>query len=518
MTLFNCVPVHRMASGFYPDPSVCTMVDGSYLAVSSSFEYFPGLGLHISCDGVHWTYVGAALTRPDQFPYEAMGNSQGIFAPTIRCYRGTYYLIATNVNKSTMILIADNPKGPWSQPLWIEDWPGIDPSLFFDDDGTVYICGNESGREEEAGIYLSRLDIHTGKILSARLRICSGITGSNPEGPHMYKREGMYYLVWAEGGTESGHMENIARSTSPWGPYEFYPGNPLITNRSTHLTLQAIGHCDFADFDSDRTLMVFHGTRNNDEYPAQGWIGREPYATWITWKNGWPDCSDQSYTCSFNGDGQALEERTDWVTPGIDSQHRYQVCLCGFGDQDGGRNNIYNAVIHAINQDFSLAAGPPLIGFRQTNPRFSWSATLNTIWQDLDRLQGDTSGNLLRAGLVLYANSHFYVELSASAPQGSRQGRNTRDIRLLVHQDGLISLVGSCLVSGHTPLNFTVKGNDRGFDFFAGDTLTGLKDLGFVPGRVLSFSHAGGFTGTVLGLFAHGKGTAEFKNISYTIE
>lgn len=121
----------------------------------------------------------------------------------------------------------------------------------------------------------------------------------------MYKRGSTYYLMWAEGGTESGHMESIARSSSPTGPYEMYPGNPLITNRSTHLTLQAIGHCDCAHFDTDRTLKVFHGTRNNDEYPAQGWLGRESFGVWFAWKDGWPDLADQSYDCPLDGCGKA---------------------------------------------------------------------------------------------------------------------------------------------------------------------------------------------------------------------
>ena len=327
MTLFNVTQARRIASGFFPDPTICEKPEGGYLMVNSSFEFFPGLPVWESEDGKHWSLIGYAMDRPEQFPYDSMGNSQGIYAPTLRWHDGTYYLIVTNVNRGNMILTTRDPHAGWSDPIWVDGWPGIDPSLFFDDDGTAYICGNEgSSGEEKPGIYLAAIDPDRGHVLTERVHICGGITGSNPEGPHLYKRHGMYYLMWAEGGTESGHMENIARALAPFGPYEMYPGNPMLTNRSTHLTLQAIGHCDCAHIEDDRTLMVFHGTRNNDEYPAQGWIGREPYAVWFEWgEDGWPRLSDQSYDTPLEGDGSAAERNVSWITPGIDTDHRYWV-------------------------------------------------------------------------------------------------------------------------------------------------------------------------------------------------
>ncbi len=494
MTLFNVTDAKRIASGFYPDPTICETPQGTYYMVNSSFEFFPGLPVFESTDGEHWQRIGDAMDRQTQFPYESMGNSQGIYAPTLRYHDGRYYLIVTNVNKGNMILTTDDPHNGWSDPIWVEGWPGIDPSLFFDDDGSVYICGNEGGEPDESGereapgIYLSRIDVSTGTVLTKRQRICGGITGSNPEGPHMYKRDGMYYLMWAEGGTESGHMENIARSANATGPYEMYPGNPLITNRSTHLTLQAIGHCDCAHFEADRTLMVFHGTRNNDEYPAQGWLGREPYAVWFTWKDGWPELADQSYDCPLNGCGDALEDEIAWITPAIDEAHRFAV------DDDGSHIRVEAAV-----QDFDLTSGAPLIGTRQTNFRCTFTATISDPTQLI-------SGT---AGIVIYANAKHYMAVAMHAAEDGMAM-----VEASVHNAGLVSTVGSVQVSADKPVTLSVQGDDYGYSFAVSSSAEEIQ-LGAASGKVLSFTNAGGFTGILLGVYAHGSGMVDFNQVRY---
>ncbi|MFT8648839.1 MAG: family 43 glycosylhydrolase [Bifidobacterium psychraerophilum] len=499
MTLFNCKPAHRIVSGFHPDPSICRTPEGRYLMVNSSFEFFPGLPVFESEDGEHWTKIGDALARSSQFVYERIGNSQGMYAPTIRVHDGVYYLIVTNVNAGNLMLTSSDPHAGWSDPVWIDGWPGIDPSLFVDDDGTAYICGNEGaqtqkdGEAEPAGIYMSRIDLSTGRVLDARRRICAGITGSNPEGPHIYKRAGMYYLMWAEGGTESGHMENMARARDPEGPYEMYPGNPLITNRSTHLTLQAIGHCDCADFEDDRSLMVFHGTRNNNEYPAQGWIGREPYAVRFTWKGGWPDLSDQSYETQLEGKGDALERAVAWITPGIDVAGRHRV---------HHHADSTSVVIAAGRATFDPAYGAPLIGTRQTDMMCDFSAVL----LDPSRILAG------EAGIVVYANAGHYMTLSVQAP---RDGMSLIECR--VHNAGLDSIVASARLSDRYPVRIGVRGDDTGYSFRASSEPGSGINLGHAPGKVLSFTNAGGFTGTLLGFYAHGEGLTVFDDVEYTL-
>lgn len=497
MTLFNVKQAKRIASGFYPDPTICQAPDGSYYMVNSSFEFFPGLPIWHSTDGLHWQFVRYAMDRPSQFPYESMGNSQGLYAPTLREHNGTYYLVVTNVNHGNMILTAHSPEEDWSEPIWIEGWPGIDPSLFFDDDGKVYICGNESGQGEEPGIYIAEINPDTGQVLTGRTRISGGITGSNPEGPHIYKRNGMYYLMWAEGGTEAGHMENMSRSASITGPYEMCPGNPLITNRSTHLTLQAIGHCDCAHFEDDRTLMVFHGTRNTDEYPAQSWLGREPYAVWFTWNaEGWPELADQSYDTKLSGNNTANESLASWVTPAIDTEGWYSVrdVTAVAGEEN---TNVADVSVKAAPIGWRLADGPVLVGTRQTD----WLGSIQaTITNPRTLLSG-------QAGVAIYANDRHRINVEFS-PIEDRL--DILKVRAFVVNDTLVSQLGTLEVFANQPLHLYICGSVRGYTC-AVEQAQLTRVLGDAPGKVLSFPNAGGFTGILMGVYAHGNGSVNYQ-------
>ena len=167
-------------------------------------------------------------------------------------------MITTNVDGGgNFFVTAKDPAGPWSEPVWLRDFGGIDPSLFFDDDGTVYLTGQGSGAPgQPRGIYQTTLDVKTGKLLGP-LRLVWDRTGTRyPEGPHLYKIRGRYYLMIAEGGTEYGHMVTIARSDSPWGPFEACPRNPVFTHRQTEndMPVQGIGHADLVE--ADRRQLV----------------------------------------------------------------------------------------------------------------------------------------------------------------------------------------------------------------------------------------------------------------------
>src|SRR5690606_29544897 len=133
--------------------------------------------------------------------------------------------------------------GPWSEPIWFEDNQGIDPSFFFDEDGKCYLTGT-GGVDEKPGIYQVEIDVRTGKNLSDRKFIWGGTGGAYPEGPHLYKIGEYYYLMISEGGTEYGHMLTISRSKHPYGPFESYEENPILTHRSLNHPIQATGHAD----------------------------------------------------------------------------------------------------------------------------------------------------------------------------------------------------------------------------------------------------------------------------------
>ena len=217
--------VNPVIPGFYPDPSVCRVGDDYYL-VNSSFQYFPGVPLFHSKDLIHWDQIGNVLDRESQLPLKGASAWLGIYAPTIRYNDGTYYMITTNVGngdngRGNFFVTATGPAGPWSDPIWL-DQGGIDPSLLFDE-GKTYFVSNPDG-----AIWLCEIDAATGRQLTESRRIWEGTGGRHPEAPHIYKKDGWYYLMIAEGGTEMGHMVTIARSRDIYGPYEANPAIPIL--------------------------------------------------------------------------------------------------------------------------------------------------------------------------------------------------------------------------------------------------------------------------------------------------
>ena len=248
--------------GFYPDPSICRKGEDYYL-VNSSFEFFPGIPIFHSKNLVEWEQIGHVLTRRSQLDLEDCPASGGIWAPTIRLNKNRFYVSATNYRKGGNFYVwTDDIYRDWSEPLWVEQG-GIDPSLFFDEDGTTYFTSTYDYPDGQA-IGQCVVDIKSGKKLTETKVIWGGSGGKYTEGPHMFRRGKWYYLLAAEGGTEYGHMVTIARSTSPWGPFECCPRNPILTHRDTMLHhFQAVGHADFVDTPEGLTWTVFHGIRTS---------------------------------------------------------------------------------------------------------------------------------------------------------------------------------------------------------------------------------------------------------------
>ncbi|WP_376795634.1 glycoside hydrolase family 43 protein [Thermogemmatispora sp.] len=292
--------------GFHPDPSICRVGDDYYL-VTSSFEYVPGVPIFHSRDLVHWRQIGYCLTRPEQLPLPSEAPSLGIFAPTIRYHNGIFYMVTTNMDvlerrggRANFYVTASDPAGPWSDPIWLEQ-DGIDPSLFFDDDGRVYLTSTYAaggrrdleGSDPGWGIQQSEIDIATGKLLTEPHLIWKGTGGAYPEGPHLYKISGRYYLMIAEGGTSYGHMETIARGPSPWGPWEACPHNPILSHRSLWRPIQATGHADLVQAQDGTWWLVCLGVRPQPSL-ALHHLGRETFLAPVVWDtNGWPHVGDE---------------------------------------------------------------------------------------------------------------------------------------------------------------------------------------------------------------------------------
>ena len=247
--------------GFYPDPSICRAGDDYYM-VTSSFSFFPGVPVFHSRDLKHWEQLGHVLDRTEQLPLNSRHISGGIFAPTIRWHDGLFYMVVTNVDGiGDFICTAKEPAGPWSDMHIVRDAPGIDPSLFWDDDGTCYMCGTEG---QGRGIWCAVLDTERFAI-GERHHLWEGalINCWAPEAPHIYKKDGWYYLMIAEGGTEHFHAVTISRSQSIYGPYEGYAGNPILTHRHLgyEVAIANTGHADLVQTQGGQWYMVMLASR-----------------------------------------------------------------------------------------------------------------------------------------------------------------------------------------------------------------------------------------------------------------
>ena len=286
--------------GFHPDPSIVRVGDDYYL-VNSSFAYYPGLPLFHSRDLVHWAQIGNAIDRPDMFDFQGLGIARAVFAPTLRFHDGVFFIINTCEEcGGNFIITARNPAGPWSKPVFLNEVDGIDTDLFFDDDGRVWVANNgppvgTPRYDGHRALWLQELDLATMRMIGPRSVIVDG--GVHPadkpiwtEGPHIFKKDGWYYLIAAEGGTAGEHSETVYRARVVTGPYTPGPINPILTQRDLDparpYPVYATGHADFVQTPKGDWWAVFLGTR---PYRANlSSMGRETFMLPVTWHDGWP--------------------------------------------------------------------------------------------------------------------------------------------------------------------------------------------------------------------------------------
>ncbi len=310
--------VNPIIPGGYPDPSICR-VGGDFYIVNSSFEYFPGLPIHKSRDLVNWELVGYGLQRKEQCTGAVnladVQSDGGIHAPTIRYHNETFYIITTNVYYDShkqqtdfvnFIITAQNAEGPWSEPHVLEGAPGIDPDIFFDDNGKVWFVGTHSPDKPnfpgEGEIWLQQIDLTNWKLTGSRSFLWRGACGGVwAEGPHLYKKDNRYYLMIAEGGTSFNHAMMIAVSDTISGPYIPNERNPILTTRNLSYDnwVVSTGHADLVELNDGRWFMVALGVRGDEERSSN--MGRETHLIPVQWerelfewkkvKYEWPVCA-----------------------------------------------------------------------------------------------------------------------------------------------------------------------------------------------------------------------------------
>ena len=284
--------------GFYPDPSICRAGNKFYL-VNSSFNYFPGLPIFESENLSEWVQIGNAIDRESQFDFSGAFITRGLFAPTIRYNKGKFYIICTLVDKiGNFFISADNPAGPWSDPIVVEGAEGIDPSLFFDDDGTVWYIGTRPAPEGPKWngnweIWVQRIDLETGKLYGKDTGIWRGALKKCiwPEGPHIYKIGGKYLLLHAEGGTSIQHAVCVAACDTIEGEWVGNPCNPILTHRNMgkRANIVNVGHGDLVDTPDGKWWMVCLASRPQGKGENRvSPLGRETFIVPVEFEDGWP--------------------------------------------------------------------------------------------------------------------------------------------------------------------------------------------------------------------------------------
>ncbi len=293
--------VNPIIPGFYPDPSICRVGHDFYL-VCSSFEMYPGLPVFHSTDLMHWQQIGNAMTPENKFHMERNCGVGGLMAPTIRYHKGVFYIINTNfADKGNYIITAADPAGPWSEPHWTDDVPGIDASLFIDDDDQAYVIGtgnvwdNGTGVKER-GIWIAKYNLERFCMEGEPITIFNSALrcAAAPESPHIYHIGEYYYLIIAEGGTEHYHAVMCARSKELFGFFEGDPANPVMTHRHMGFTAPIInvGHADLVDLPDGSWYAVMLASRLIDGKYKN--LGRETFICPVVWERGWPLFSSQT--------------------------------------------------------------------------------------------------------------------------------------------------------------------------------------------------------------------------------
>lgn len=297
--------------GYSPDPSIERVGDAYYM-VNSTFAHFPGIPVWKSTDLVNWTQIGNAIDRPGQLDFSGLGTSRAVFAPAIAHHKGTFYIVNTCVDcKGQFVITATDPAGPWSDPVWFP-FGGIDPSIFFDDDGKAYITWNDgpiggSTYDGHRAIWMQEFDPKTLKVVGEPKQIVNGGADFSQkpiwiEGPHIYKINGWYYLMPAEGGTAEGHSQVVFRTKNVWGPYEPWEKNPILTQRDLPRDranpITSAGHADLIQTKTGEWWAIFLAVRpyGDDLYNT----GRETFLLPVKWVDGWPVILDRGLEIPYS--------------------------------------------------------------------------------------------------------------------------------------------------------------------------------------------------------------------------
>lgn len=478
-------------TGFYSDPSVCR-VGNDYYLITSTFEFFPGVPVFHSKDLINWEQIGHCIQRKEQIPQDL-----NIFAATLRHHNSTFYMITTNVaGKGNFFVTATNPAGPWSNPKYI-DVEGIDPDLFFDDDGRTYVISNT--------FELTEIDLKTGNLIGEKRKIWNSAGGRYPEAPHIYKKDGFYYLMAAEGGTEEAHSVTIARSNNIWGPYIDNPSNPIVTHTTVAgmgQPIQGVGHSDLIQAHDDSWWMVLHGYRSVAGYPPHHTLGRETCLVPVSWpEGGWP-VVNRNGTVPVEMIHPTLPQKAFASKPTRTLFDQKELGPEWNYIQPPNENNFTldsrkgKLILKGSKLKIGEKGNPAFVGRRLTDIKFSATT----------RLAFDPKNDNEEAGIILLNNnSHFDIMVT------SKSGERYLVVKLQFGQ----TLYQSKVKLKPGPVDLRIEGTGPEFIFSYAQNGKDFKTLEKADARFLSTETVGWFTGVYVGLYATGNGTESKANAEY---
>lgn len=501
--------------GCYPDPSITRKGDDYYL-VNSSFAFFPGVPIFHSKDLVNWTQIGNVLERPSQLKLFDVGISAGVYAPDIvyNPHNDTFYMITTHIGGGlgNIVVKTKDPLKGWSDPIKLE-FNGIDPALFFDDNGKAYLVHNDGpdkDKERYSGhrvIKLWEYDTENDRVIPGtdKIIVDGGVDISKKpiwiEGPHLYKKNGRYYLMCAEGGTGDWHSEVIFVSDSPTGPYKPAPSNPILTQRhfpkDRKDKVDWAGHADLVEGPNGKYYGVFLGVRPNNQNRVN--TGRETFILPVDWSGEFPVFENGLVPLSPKLKMPA-SVKNETGQSGFFPNGNFT-----FNESfSSGKLDHRWIAIRGPREDFSVLTknGLQLIPFptnvkaerpiaalfhRQQHKSFTATATINyTPLSEKDL-----------AGIICYQKESFNYVFGITLKD--------KEYYILLErtQDGNSTIIASEKIDLSKPVQLRVTADQDNYQFsYSTDQQTFKNVGGTVSGDILSTNLAGGFTGSLIGLYA----------------
>lgn len=520
-------------AGFYPDPSICKVGEYYYL-VTSTFVYYPGIPVFRSKDLVNWKLISYVIHKPEIFNVEGSRVSRGLFAPSIRYHDGLFYVSCTLIDRGgNFISTTADPEKGWSDPTWFPQVNGIDPSPFFDEDGRAYLIYN-SIPPDNAPLYdghrtirIIEFGIDSLNAIGEESILINGGTDLSKkpvwiEAPHIFKKDGYYYLIAAEGGTAYQHSEVVFRSKSLRGPYVSYEKNPILTQRhldpSRANPITTTGHADFVETEKGEWWAVFLGCRpyaDKDYYNN----GRETFLTPVKWIDGWPvinpDFDEVQYTYDyplpkaetgdrpqsgnfiFKDDFDTDKLALEWMFLRAPKEAWYNL-----SDKSG------SLTLKVRPEQCTEYVNPSFVGHRQQHLNSSASASLNF----------ETQKENEKSGLLIFQNEEHFYFLCKSVADGKPA---VQLYQSGVKDSSMVLLASKPLDIATTDIRLKIesKGDQYAF-YYATNNVDWLSMDKNVDAKFLSTQVAGGFVGCIYSMYATSLGepstaTASFDWFSY---